>query len=41
MMLRVVAPPFIQGRFASLIEGYFVRLNRRLGLKATRAASAS
>jgi hypothetical protein len=32
MMLRMVAPPFIQGRFTSLVEGYFVRLNRMLGL---------
>lgn len=41
MMLRMAAPHFIQGRFAGLVEGYFDRLNRMLGLPGGRRVAAA
>jgi carbon monoxide dehydrogenase subunit G len=32
LMFRLVAPPFIQGKFAALVERYFFRLGESLGL---------
>ncbi len=32
LMFRLVAPAFIQGKFAALVEHYFVKLGRELGL---------
>lgn len=41
LMFRLVAPPFIQGKFSALIEHYFVKLGHALELppEAIRAAS--
>ncbi|HXG27488.1 MAG TPA: hypothetical protein VNJ47_01395 [Nevskiales bacterium] len=32
LMFRLVAPPFIQGKFAALVERYFFKLGESLGL---------
>lgn len=32
LMFRLVAPAFIQGKFAALVEHYFVKLGRELGV---------
>jgi carbon monoxide dehydrogenase subunit G len=32
LMFRLVAPPFIQGKFAALVERYFLKLGESLGL---------
>jgi hypothetical protein len=43
LMFRLVAPAFIQGKFAALVERYFVKLGESLGVpdEAIRAATTS
>ena len=43
LMFRLVAPPFIQGKFAALVERYFIKLGESLGVSddAIRGAVSS
>jgi carbon monoxide dehydrogenase subunit G len=43
LMFRLVAPAFIQGKFAALVEHYFIKLGKELGVpdEALSAAASS
>jgi hypothetical protein len=43
LMFRLVAPPFIQGKFTALVERYFISLGEQLGVPddVIRAAASS
>lgn len=43
LMFRLVAPPFIQGKFTALVEHYFVSLGEQLGVpdETIRAATSA